>query len=62
MNRFSPPRGSNMSAQGNALGMHVCLKRSPEGVKQFFQIGLSTPLQGYGLLSHSFPGRCLGLA
>ena len=59
----TPQRGSNMKAQGNALVIRFYHHHSPERAKQLFsRIDFRSPLQGCGLLSHSFPGRCPGLA
>ena len=51
-----------MTAQGNALGVRNYSNLSPvRATEVIFSIDVSAPFQGYGSLSHSFPGRCPGL-
>ena len=51
-----------MTAQGNALGMRNYANCSPVRAKEVVsKIDVSAPFQGFGSLSHSFPGRCPGL-
>src|ERR1051325_1901090 len=56
---FSPRRGRNKSAQGNALGKPSFKVRRPERAQQPTRTFVS-PLQGFAVASHH-PGRCPGL-
>ena len=74
--RASPQGGSNMSAQGNALGLRRAIPKSPEGALQTISskrtvhqtqrrwrlksLGVA-PFQGSYVIVFQYPGRCPGL-